>query len=455
MHITVTTETGKIINLNVQPDEEIDDVKAILEVEINLPIAKQILLFDGKEIKSGTKLNQIGVKENDLLFLRKAPTPINPAAIKLPPNLIPPHLLQGQPLIPNANPNPSPGGAKRPTPQLPANLIPPQLLQQMPQPVQPQPTIPSNIDPETFRNYVKSNPDMLNSLLGSDPELAEAVLSDDTKLLNDLLQERIRTRVQQQQRRSAAQMNYTQADLMNPDVQRRIEEQIQQENINENMEKAIEYNPEAFGRVVMLYIDVDVNHVPVKAFVDSGAQQTIMSVACAERCGIMRLVDKRFSGIARGVGTARIVGRVHLAHLKIGKSFFPCSFTILEDSSMDFLLGLDMLRRHQCVIDLKQGVLKIGEETVPFLSEKDIPKSLRDEEQPDETMQDVPAPNNNQNNNNNPTGPSTGSADASSFPEAVIQELMNLGFPRERCIEALKVCNGNPELAANYLVSQQ
>jgi len=73
-----------------------------------MPVAKQILLFDGKELKSGTKLNQIGVKENDLLFLRKAPTQFNPAAIKLPQNLIPPQLLQGQPLIPNANP--SPGG---------------------------------------------------------------------------------------------------------------------------------------------------------------------------------------------------------------------------------------------------------------------------------------------------------------------------------------------------------
>lgn len=87
------------------------------------------------------------------------------------------------------------------------------------------------------------------------------------------------------------------------------------------------------------------------------------------------------------------------------------------------------------MIDLKQGVLKIGEETVPFLSEKDIPKSLRDE-QPDETMQDVaPPPNSNQNNNNNP--PNT-AAQPASFPEATIQELINLGFPRERCIEALK-----------------
>jgi len=68
-----------------------------------------------------------------------------------------------------------------------------------------------------------------------------------------------------------------------------------------------------FGTVCMLYINASINKVPIQAFVDSGAQSTVMSIACAERCGVMRLVDTRFAGMAVGVGTSKIVGRVHAA----------------------------------------------------------------------------------------------------------------------------------------------
>jgi len=181
-----------------------------------------------------------------------------------------------------------------------------------------------------------------------------------------------------------------------------FEQKDRQKLVNEQYRDAMQEYPESMGRVLMLYIEAKINNKPLQAFVDSGAQTTIMSKKCAERCGIFNLLDTRFHGIAVGVGTGKILGRIHIAQLQIGNYYFPVTVTVMDnaalpvagDSSrrmndddnsppspqdMDFLLGLDMLKRFNCSIDLLEGKLKfrLGSDTLetPFLHEKDLDSS--------------------------------------------------------------------------------
>ena len=238
---------------------------------------------------------------------------------------------------------------------------------------------------------------------------------------------------------------YSDANL-DVEAQKRIEEEIKRLNIAENLSNAMEYNPESFGRVVMLYIPVKVNGVAIKAFVDSGAQATIISPSLASKCGIMHLLDERFSGIARGVGTAKILGRIHSAPIKVGNLFLPCSFTVMENRGVEFLFGLDMLRRHQAVIDLSQNILQIGDDKVEFLPEHEIPNSDLFQESSnldDQSGLNSSAP-------NTVTLPSP-SHTRDSYSETSIKSLMGFGISRKEAIQALDACGGNVDLAASML----
>ncbi|KAJ2820376.1 DNA damage-inducible protein 1, partial [Coemansia furcata] len=165
------------------------------------------------------------------------------------------------------------------------------------------------LDPqlEAHRQQVLNNPQLMRQLSVSRPDIVRAAQTDPTEFGRLLLQLQEEQRNGQDERdREMERLNANPFDI---ESQRKIEEMIRQENVMRNMETALELNPESFASVAMLYIDVIVNGTPIKALVDSGAQATVMSHSCAERCGIMRLVDTRFSGEARGVGKAKILGR--------------------------------------------------------------------------------------------------------------------------------------------------
>lgn len=248
----------------------------------------------------------------------------------------------------------------------------------------------------------------------------------------------------------------------------------------------------------MLYVDVKVNGVKVKALVDSGAQATIMSPSCAESCNIMHLVDRRFAGVARGVGTAAIIGRVHYTMLQVGSRHLPAAFTVMEGKSVDLLLGLDILKGHQATIDLARNKLIIQGEEVDFLGEADVPKETEEAVNQEPTVQgpggttigarsgavtagpSAPARNPAQPSNTTPAAAAAASrnplpiqtprpaappgagaprvpplpAAANRFPESDIQTLMDLGATRERAIQALEFTGGNVEFAANVIFAE-
>lgn len=139
------------------------------------------------------------------------------------------------------------------------------------------------------------------------------------------------------------------SDNMDPEIQRQIEEYIREKNVEESYNSMMENSPELLvGQISMLYVNMEVNGIAVKSFIDSGAQMTIMTQEFAERCGLTRLIDSRFQGMAVGVGSSKIIGKIHQAPLKVGGHHIASSITVLEQKvGPPFIFGLDNLRRHQ------------------------------------------------------------------------------------------------------------
>ena len=326
-----------------------------------------MVVYNGFSILDDRRtISSLNVKENDLLLIN---TVVNPPAPSLGSSVAPHQpfpTLGGHPstTAPTSFPPSSRGGGGSGV-----NLHQLRNLRQ----------IPRGMNPMNLYTQVISNPNLMKELEGMNPKLAAAAKESKEKFRGAWMEMEAERAFKDQARRDL--IRRAEEDPMNTELQKQIQEEIDQENIMKNMELAMEYNPEVFTSVHMLYIETIVNGVAVKAFVDSGAQSSIMSEECAHRCGIMRLVDKRYAGMAVGVGTAKLIGRVHQTELKIGDKFFTSAFTVMENQkhNVDFLFGVDMLKRHQCCIDLHKNVLRftLADFETPFLAEKDLPDAAK------------------------------------------------------------------------------
>uniref|UniRef100_A0A8R7URT8 Ubiquitin-like domain-containing protein n=1 Tax=Triticum urartu TaxID=4572 RepID=A0A8R7URT8_TRIUA len=229
MKLTVMTADEQFLNLDVDPDESVENLKALLEVETQVPLQQQLLHFNGKEMNNAEKLSAIGVHDGDLVMMVASNNRTSQDIMRL-----------------------NPDG--------------------------------SAVNPQAFQQHIRGDSQLMAQLLQNDPSLAQAILGDDITELQNILRSHHQQRLQLKHKQEE-ELALLYADPFDVEAQKKIEAAIRQKGIDENWEAAIEHNPEAFGRVVMLYVDMEVNGVPLKAFVDSGAQSTIISKDCAERCG--------------------------------------------------------------------------------------------------------------------------------------------------------------------------
>lgn len=125
----------------------------------------------------------------------------------------------------------------------------------------------------------------------------------------------------------------------------------------------------------LVYMKAEYNDIAFKVMIDSGAQTSVMSKYMADFLGMGHLIDTRMAGVAKGVGTTKILGCIYGCNIKINDNMFvPINIKILDN---DFdkhlvLLGLDFLYSHGCVFDFKNRSLKINEQTVQFMNEIEV-----------------------------------------------------------------------------------
>ncbi|KAI6785112.1 DNA damage-inducible protein 1 [Emericellopsis cladophorae] len=437
-------EDDNLITLEVFPEMTVETLRESIHAESKVAPLSQHIYHNGKLLSDNSKtLEQLEIADGEMLAVHvrdmrgSTGVPAQPAAPRQP-----------------QQPRPPQGGQAQP-------------------------------DPEMIRLQVLGNPAMRQQVQSQNPDLAAALEEPArfAQILRDSYGREQRERLERQ--REIERLN---DDPFNIDNQRRIEEMIRQERVMENLQNAMEHNPEVFGRVHLLYANVEVNGHKVKALVDSGAQATIMSPDCAEACGISRLIDTRFAGVARGVGTAKIIGRVHAAQIRIGELFLPCSFTVMEGKSVELLLGLDMLKRYQACIDLQKGCLVIQGENIPFLGEAEIPRDMEEQVEGEPTAPGpggtqigqrsgaiLPAPGLQPEQSSGrsvetpaappqqapalaaPTPTPVSAPAAAPRPsepgvtEAHVQTLISMGADRARAVQALQASGDNVDMAAGIL----
>ena len=355
MRIMINLEgTNECREFNITRDMTIGELKNELAKIYKIPADQFNLLLNEYPLQNLQLLSQAGIG-NNLLTLRKI-IPSSKNDIQLSQS----HITPNQNIINN---NLASSNQRLNQSQA---LLRSNYNNNMINPNQSQSHISINPTPNINNINNNNNPPLANSITAN-PELLGLSQTD---ILNDAI----------------AYNTLFGSNMNNIIPQERMDEIMQRQRINDNFRTATEIMPESLFPVHMLYIHVEINNHKIAALIDTGAQSSFISANFCKKCGLMNLMDKRFQGIARGVGASRILGVIHAAEIKILNKVILARINVIENNEVGFVFGLDNLRKYNCNVDLKKNGLVFPDIgiTATFLSDGEIRKMKLEKEQEDE-----------------------------------------------------------------------
>lgn len=248
--VRVDDADAAITPIELSPDMEIVNVKALLEAETGLSVETMVLKYEGLLMDDDQRtLADYGIVEDGCIMLSSANDVPHDAAqasgIGSSAGVVASGAGASSAALASSAPAPG-GGTLLPSIDWSSISVGPTPAQPRTQGAPSHAQAPSDPeDPMVMRERLLADPVQAQLLSENNPPLYQALVSGDPQRWMDAVTE---------YRRAVAEHNMQRirllaADPFDADAQQQIAENIRMENVEANMRTAMEHNPEAFGQV--------------------------------------------------------------------------------------------------------------------------------------------------------------------------------------------------------------
>lgn len=112
----------------------------------------------------------------------------------------------------------------------------------------------------------------------------------------------------------------------------------------------------------MCLVACQIGNITVEMLVDTGAQSSVLSMPLVNQLGLRNRLDRRYQGVATGVGRAKICGNIRnvICTFGVGHVEFLMNFIVLEIQDPLVIMGLDQMRKYSCLVDVGREKLIFG-----------------------------------------------------------------------------------------------